>query len=161
MFIIYLIPRCLYIVPTFCAVHAMQSLQGEARTRPWDGQLSPGVLRELALLADELDLAKESQQLAWWLVGSRLASVDAEWIFSQLTYIQAALVDNIFTEEEKADLLHSITLYIYSQIKRLKSLHAAFPGGSCKQLTFTLRSVFSESFVGWAGVLVNIKEKSE
>lgn len=101
----------------------------------------------MARLADELNLTKESQQLAWWLVGSRLASVDAEWIFSQLKNIQAALVNNTYTEEEKADLLHSLTLYIYSQIKRLKSLHTAFPGGSCKQLTFTLRLVFFERFV--------------
>ncbi|XP_050717105.1 protein unc-13 homolog D-like isoform X2 [Eriocheir sinensis] len=115
--------------------------EGEARTRPWDGHLSPAALQQLARLADELDLAKESQQLAWWLVGSRLASVDAEWIFSQLKNIQAALVDNTYTEEEKADLLHSLTLYIYSQIKRLKSLHTAFPGGCCKQLTFTLRTL--------------------
>lgn len=150
-FFVYRIARCR--VPAICVAHAMQSPQGEARTRPWDGHLSPAALQQLARLADELDLAKESQQLAWWLVGSRLASVDAEWIFSQLKNIQAALVDNTYTEEEKADLLHSLTLYIYSQIKRLKSLHTAFPGGCCKQLTFTLRSVFPESFVGqWRSV---------
>lgn len=79
-------------------------------------------------------------------MGSRLASVDAEWIFSQLESIQAGLDDGAYTEEEKADLLHSLTLYIYSQIKRLKSLHSAFPGGCCKQLTFTLRLVLFGSF---------------
>ncbi|XP_063858883.1 uncharacterized protein LOC135099999 [Scylla paramamosain] len=114
---------------------------GEGSAEPWNGHLPPAALRELTQLADELGLRKDAQQLAWWLVGSRLASVDAEWILSQVKDIQASLEENAYTEEEKADLLHSLTLYIYSQIKRLKSLHTAFPSSCSKQLTFTLRTL--------------------
>ncbi|MPC11948.1 hypothetical protein E2C01_004625 [Portunus trituberculatus] len=123
----------------------------EGSAGPWNGHLPQAELLKLTQLADELGLGKDARQLAWWLVGSRLASVDAEWILSHVKDIQASLGKNAYTEEEKADLLHSLTLYIYSQIKRLKSLHSAFPSSSSKQLTFTLRSVTSHSCAGRDG----------
>ncbi|KAG0711159.1 Protein unc-13 D [Chionoecetes opilio] len=107
----------------------------------WGGRLSPAAVRELAQLAGQLGLGTAAQQLAWWLVGSRLASVDAAWTLRQVEEVQACLDAAAYTEEEQADLLHSLTLYVYSQVNRLKALHTAFPHGAGTQLTLTLRTL--------------------
>ncbi|KAG7154563.1 putative BAI1-associated protein 3-like, partial [Homarus americanus] len=115
---------------------------GDDRSRLWNGHLSSKATEDLHHLGTKLRLSQEVQQLAWWVVGSRLASVDALWTYNQLQVVQKALADGAYGQEDLDELLHSLTLYIYSQIKRLKSLHSAFPGTQAgRQLTYTLRSL--------------------
>ncbi|XP_071516163.1 protein unc-13 homolog 4B-like isoform X2 [Panulirus ornatus] len=118
---------------------------GDDRCRLWSGQLSQKATAELSQLGVELHVSEAVQQLTWWLVGSRLASVDAAWAFTQLQHVQSALALDAYQEDDVHELLHSLTLYIYSQIKRLKSLHSAFPSSagsqSSRQLTYTLRTL--------------------
>lgn len=95
-------------------------------------------------MAHEAGLNWEVEQLVWWVVGSQLTLVDASWTLSQLHRVQAALAAGVYTEEETAELLHSLTLYIQCQLKRLRALHTTFPVNSAttqhqSQLTYTLR----------------------
>lgn len=125
----------------------MFHFQADDRCRLWNGQLSQKAAEDLSQLGDELRVSRAVQQLTWWMVGSRLASVDAAWTFTQLQHVQAALAQGAFQEDDVHELLHSLTLYIYSQIKRLKSLHSAFPSSAGEQstrlLTYTLRWVLN------------------
>ncbi|KAK3879191.1 hypothetical protein Pcinc_016214 [Petrolisthes cinctipes] len=122
--------------------------QGCGETKLWSGSLPSTASEELNQVAHETGLNWEVEQLVWWVVGSQLASVDASWTLSQLHRVQAALAAGVYTEEETAELLHSLTLYIHCQLKRLRALHTTFPvklvssnSQHQSQLTYTLRTL--------------------
>ncbi|XP_045593346.2 protein unc-13 homolog D isoform X2 [Procambarus clarkii] len=142
-------PRRAYHAAVTAALHA-HTVNLHAHThvtedRPllWNGQLSQRATEDLNQLGIKLCLADDVQQLVWWLVGSRLATVDARWIYHQLETVQFAMARGKYPQEDVDHLLHSLTIFVYSQLKRLRSLHQAFPPGRHwrPQLTYTLRTL--------------------
>lgn len=97
----------------------------------------------MAQYAIMLDLSDAAVQLAWWKVGSRVATADAEWLLSQLRNVQAAMSKNLYQEEEILELRTSFSCFVRDHTERLKDLHKAFPPSSGviarRQLSFTLK----------------------
>lgn len=97
----------------------------------------------MAQYAIMLDLSEAAIQLAWWKVGSRVATADSEWILSRLRDVQVAMSKNLYQEEEILELRSSFRSFVHDHTERLKDLHKAFPPSSGvigrRQLSFTLK----------------------
>lgn len=110
---------------------------------PWNGHVSSGAAAALAQHAIMLGLTEASMQLSWWCVGSRVATVDAAWILSQLHRVQAALGKGLYEGEDLPELQASLSYFVRAHVERLKDLHEAFPPSSGviaqHQLSYTLK----------------------
>ncbi|XP_042873694.1 uncharacterized protein LOC122254194 [Penaeus japonicus] len=114
---------------------------------PWNGHVSSGAAAALAQHAIMLGLTEASMQLSWWCVGSRVATVDAAWILSQLHRVQAALGKGLYEGEDLNELQASLSYFVRAHVERLKDLHEAFPPSSGviaqHQLSYTLKALQS------------------
>ncbi|XP_069984908.1 uncharacterized protein [Penaeus vannamei] len=114
---------------------------------PWNGHVSSGAAAALAQHAIMLGLTEASMQLSWWCVGSRVATVDAAWILSQLHRVQAALGKGLYEGEDLPELQASLSYFVRAHVERLKDLHEAFPPSSGviaqHQLSYTLKALQS------------------
>lgn len=111
--------------------------------RPWNGHLNGAGAAALAQYAIMLDLSDAAVQLAWWKVGCRISTVDAEWVLSRLQSVQAAISKNLYQDDEILELRSSFASFVQEHKERLMDLHSAFPPSSGilarRQLSFTLK----------------------
>lgn len=123
--------------------HSHLPLQQDEWVTPWNGHVSSGAAAALAQHAIMLGLTEASMQLSWWCVGSRVATVDAAWILSQLHRVQAALGKGLYEGEDLPELQASLSYFVRAHVERLKDLHEAFPPSSGviaqHQLSYTLK----------------------